>query len=216
MSWHFSQALVEEYLQVNCLGGEQSSPWSTTPFAPDDSCSDKMKGTCHRSPFGTMFVPSTDALGMAILMFFRRGSLARTSPVPARVLGLMESDPDSTSRWSGSLARFDRAGFRWKTAQTSFITDLNGCSVDLPRWGMMRDGALWELTQPVQPGAVQSSMPYWPDSPVFLQMVQYMLSPWLLAGGVGDGGTRFDRLLGIFAIRHFFDDECVQGFQRGQ
>lgn len=150
MSWHFSRALEGAYLEANCSDGEPSAPWSSTPFAPDDSCSDKMKGTLHRSPFGTMYVPSTDARGQALLTSFRRASPARTSPVPARVLGLTGSDPACTSRWNGSLARFDRERFGWKTAQTSFITDLNECSVDLPRWGTMLDGALWELTQPAQ------------------------------------------------------------------
>lgn len=150
MSWHFSQALVGAYSAANCLDGAPSALWSTTPFAPDDSCSDKMKDTLHRSPFGIMCVPSEDTTGKAILTFFRRDFLVRTSLAPVRVLGSTENDLASTSRWNGSLAKFDRASFGWKTAQTSFITDSNGCSVDLPRWGTMRDGALWELTQPVQ------------------------------------------------------------------
>ena len=55
MSWHFSQAVEAAFSEASSLGGEQSALWSETPTAQDDSCSDKMKGTCHRSPFGMMF-----------------------------------------------------------------------------------------------------------------------------------------------------------------
>ena len=150
MSWHFSQALEAEYLAANCSDGEPSSPWSSMPFAPDDSCSDKMKGISHRSPFGTMYVPSTDARGQELLMSFRRASRVRTSPAAVAERGWTASDPACTSRWNGSLARFDRASFGWRTAQISLLTGLNESCVDLPRWGTMRDGALWELTQPAQ------------------------------------------------------------------
>ncbi len=67
MSWLISRAMMEayanspsspgmvaEYSEASCSGGEPSAPWSETPTAPDDSCSDKMKGTFHRSPFGMM------------------------------------------------------------------------------------------------------------------------------------------------------------------
>lgn len=73
MSWHFSRVLVEEYLEENSLAGEQSEQWRLAPFAPDDSCSDKMKATFHHSPFGTMFVPLTESRGKELLMSFREG-----------------------------------------------------------------------------------------------------------------------------------------------
>lgn len=76
MSWHFSQALVAEYLRANCLAGERSGLWKSIPSAPDDSCSGRMKGTFHRSPYGTMFVPSTEPNGVALLTWFREVFLA--------------------------------------------------------------------------------------------------------------------------------------------
>ena len=83
MNWHVSLALEGEFLRANCSGGEPSALWKLTPFAPDDSCSDKMKGTFHRSPFGTMYVPSMDASGADLLMWYRAGFPAR--PTAARL-----------------------------------------------------------------------------------------------------------------------------------
>lgn len=63
-----------------CSAGKPSVPWNTTPFAPDDACSDKMRGTCHRSPFGTMYAPSTDTNGAALLTSFRAAFPAKHIP----------------------------------------------------------------------------------------------------------------------------------------
>jgi hypothetical protein len=87
MSWHYSQALEVAYLEANSLAGEPSAPSNSMPSAPDDSCSDKMKGTHHRSLYGTMFAPSTDATGAALLMWFRAASRVRTSAAPVKVFG---------------------------------------------------------------------------------------------------------------------------------
>ena len=87
MSWHFSQGLVEEYSAGNCTDGEQSAEWKSIPSAPDDLCSDKMKGTFHSSPFGMMFVPLTDDRGKKLLMWFREDflvNLSQTQPTDTR------------------------------------------------------------------------------------------------------------------------------------
>ena len=96
MSWHFSKALIQDYenlryspgrvgaySEANCLDGELFAPWKSMPFAPDDSCSAKMKDTCHRSPYGMMYVPSTDESGKAVLMWFREGFRAKPFQRPA-------------------------------------------------------------------------------------------------------------------------------------
>ncbi len=55
MSWHFLQGQEEGFWEENSLDGAPSALLSETPTAQDDSCSDKMKGTFHRSPFGMTF-----------------------------------------------------------------------------------------------------------------------------------------------------------------
>ena len=79
MSWHFSRALVGEYLGVNSSDGELFAGWSSILSAPKYSCKGKTKGTLIRSQYGTMFVPLTDTLGKALLTWFQEGFLANHS-----------------------------------------------------------------------------------------------------------------------------------------
>lgn len=146
MGWHFSQALEEAFSAASCSDGEPLLPWKSTPFAPDDSCSDKMKGTLHHSPFGTMYVPSTDALGAAILTWLRRDSLAPILARPERRRALRAKQADFIWKLEGSFAKFDHVSSRWKTRQCSLIEDLEPFSECWPRWGSMRDGECLDLT----------------------------------------------------------------------
>jgi hypothetical protein len=145
MSWHFSQALEAEYLRANCLDGEPSPPWKSMPSAPDDSCSDKMKGTFHRSPFGMMYVPSTDAHGAALLTWYLEA-------FPVRTLARQEGARGSTDpravygmRWLGSFAKYSRDTSSWKTAQNLLLADSDEYSEAWPKWGLMRNGVSSEL-----------------------------------------------------------------------
>lgn len=61
------------------MDGELSALWRSIPFAPNDSCSAKMKDTCHRSPYGMMFVPSTERHGAELLTWFLAGFHANHS-----------------------------------------------------------------------------------------------------------------------------------------
>lgn len=142
MSWHFSQALEAEYLAGNCSAGEPFAPWKSTPTAPDDSCSDKMKGIFHRSQFGTMFAPSTDAPGMVLLTWFLAGFRARTLARQDSAPASPESGLDCGKKWPGSLAKYDRDSRLWKTHQRSLLGGWEEFSETWPRWGSMRDGEL--------------------------------------------------------------------------
>ena len=74
MSWHFSQALVEEYLAANSLDGELSALLKSMYFVPSDLCNDKTKGTYYHSQFGMMFVPLTEDRGTDLLTWFLEDS----------------------------------------------------------------------------------------------------------------------------------------------
>lgn len=161
MSWHFSQALEAEYLRANCLDGEQSVPWKSMPSAPDDSCSDKMKGTFHRSPFGTMYAPSTDARGAALLTWFRAGSPAKTLVLPALETVLMESEADSGWKWPASFAKYDHASSSWKTRQCSLVADSDEFSETWPQAGAMRNGECWERPT-LAPTTNEREYGFWP------------------------------------------------------
>lgn len=145
MSWHFSRALVEEFSAVNCSAGVPFALWRSMPSAQDDLCSDKMKGICHLSPFGMMYVPLMDAHGEAILTWFLAGSHALTSAQPGR-------KPESTERpvgcgwkWRESFVKYDLDMRLWKTRQCSLIADSTEFSEIWPRWGLMLDGECFHL-----------------------------------------------------------------------
>ena len=161
MSWHFSQALEAAFSEGNSLDGEPFAPWKSAPSAPDDSCSDKMKGTFHRSPFGTMFAPSTDAIGAALLMWFRAGFRAQTSVRPGRKPELTERQAASGWRWRGSFAKWDRDSCSWKTRQCSLIEGLDEFSETWPRWGSMLDGECLDLTT-LAPTTAAKGVGSWP------------------------------------------------------
>lgn len=148
MSWHFSQALEAEFLAGNCLDGERFALWNSIPSVPDDSRSAKMKDTFHRSPFGTMFVPSTDALGVELLTWFRAGFRARTLAQLEEATESTASGPGCGSTWPGSSMKYDPASRSWKTAQFSLLEGLDEFSETWPRWGSTRNMEFWERSTP--------------------------------------------------------------------
>jgi len=146
MSWHFSLALEAAYSPASSLDGDPSAPWSSIPTASDDSCSDKLRGTFHRSQFGTMSAPSTDAHGAALLTSFREAFRAPTSAAPARRRASRVKPLAFGWRWPGSFARFDPASSSWRTRQHSFIEDSSEFSETWPAWGLMLAGECLDLT----------------------------------------------------------------------
>ena len=144
MSWHYSQALEEAFLEACSLDGAPSVPWRSTPIALDDSCSDKMKDTCHRSPFGMMFVPSTDARGEALLTWFLGAFPVRTSASQTpTATGSTARKAGSGESLRGSFARYDRDMSSWRTAQISLFGGSDECLETWPLWGLMVDGACY-------------------------------------------------------------------------
>lgn len=145
MSWHFSRALEVAFSEEKSSGGKPCAPWKLLPTAPDDSCSDKMKGTFHCSPFGTMYAPLTDAPGAALLMWFLADFLAPTSAQQERKLESTERQAAFGWKWQESFVKYDRDLCLWKTRQCSLIEGLDEFSETWPRWGLMLDGECFHL-----------------------------------------------------------------------
>lgn len=156
MSWHYSLALVAAFSEECSSAGEPSALWRSTPTALDDSCSDRMKDTCHRSPFGMMFVPSTDARGEALLTWFLAAFPARTSAQrTATGQGSTARKAGSGESLRGSFARYDRSMSSWRTAQISLLGASDECLETWPRWGLMVDGACYPQ-KPLEHGTCES------------------------------------------------------------
>lgn len=151
MSWHFSQALEAEFSAENCSDGERFALWNSLPSVPDDSRSAKMKDTFHRSPFGTMFVPSTDALGVELLTWFRAGFRARTFPAPEKVPELMAPAPVYGPKWRGLSVKLDPNGCWLKIRPSLPPEDSEPFCGTWPKWGSMRNGECWEQLTPARP-----------------------------------------------------------------
>lgn len=151
MSWHFSQALVEAFSEANSLDGLPFAQWKLMSIAQDDLCSDKMKGICHRSPFGMMFVPLTDTNGKAVLTWCLEAFRVKTLVQPAQELDSRESDPDCGWKWQESLMKYDRVSCSWKTRQCSLLGGLAEYSETWPKSGLMLDGEVLPQEMKVPP-----------------------------------------------------------------
>lgn len=144
MSWLFSRVLVEEYSAATCSAGAQSAllNGSHTPqaFLPPD----RMTAFSRPSRFGMTFGPLTEDLGEGLLMWFLEGSHARTSVQPVTAPVLMANAPVSGEKWHELSVKFDPASSSWRTHLCLWDEDLPWSLVTLPRWGMTRNGHVFQ------------------------------------------------------------------------
>lgn len=146
MSWLFSRALVEEYLEASCSDSAPFAPSNSNPI-PQACCSpDKMTAYSRLSRFGMTYAPLTDDRGAALLTWYLEASRARTSVFLEKEKDWKGQEADCGQKWRGSFAKFDRDSHSWKIPQTLPGWDLTVSSVTLPASGMMLHGVCWELT----------------------------------------------------------------------
>ena len=150
MSWLFSQALVEEYSVDTSLDGEQSAPLSGSNTQQAYCAPDKMTDFSRLSRFGMIYAPLTEIRGEELLMSYLAGFHAKTSVPPEEAQALTESDQECGEKWHGLLAKFDPDTHLWRTAQCSFLEDLNESLQTFPQWGMTVGGGLYLLPTLVQ------------------------------------------------------------------
>jgi len=141
---HCSQVQAGESSGENSSGGGPSVPLSETPMPQAYLSSDRMKEFSRPSRSGMTFAPLTESRGEAVLTWCQAGSRVRTSRQRDGEQASEESGPASGVRWRELFKRYDPVSSSWKTHRCLFDADLPESSVILPRWGMMRDGALSE------------------------------------------------------------------------
>jgi hypothetical protein len=100
------------------------------------------------SRFGMTFKLLTESLGADVLTWFLAAFPVRTSHALERVQESKESDHPCGNTWRESSVKFDLNTHLWKTHRCLWEEVLPSSSLTLPKWGMMRDGALWERTTP--------------------------------------------------------------------
>ena len=164
MSWILSNAFVNlcenlrslqepvgESSAVSSLGGEQSAQLKLSHTPNAYLPADKMKVYSRLSRFGMTFEPLKESRGEDLLTWYLEDSRAKTSPPPEKVQALLESDLDSGPKWRELSVKYDHATSSWKIPHYLSGEDSKSFSKILPRWGMMRDGVLWERITPALP-----------------------------------------------------------------
>jgi len=144
MSWLFSQALVEEYLPATCSGGARFAQLNVMPTPHRFWRNDKPMDYSRLSQFGLTCAALTADAGEALLTSFLEAFHARTYPAPVPVQALKDRALASGKTWFESSARYCRMTSTWRTHQCLWAEDLHWSSVSLPKWGMTRNGALFQ------------------------------------------------------------------------
>lgn len=160
MSWLYSRALVEEYLEANSSDGEQYALSNGSPMPLGYLPQDKMTEFSRLSRFGAIFDHLTESLGADLLTWFLADSLAKTYQSPDQAKESKASEADSGKRWHGLLARFDQDSYSWKTPQCSLLGDSESYSETWPRWGTMRNGESFLRAIPALP-TLESESGFW-------------------------------------------------------
>jgi len=152
MSWLFSQALVEEYLGENFSDGEQSVQSSGKPTQQAYCAPDKMTDFSRLSQYGMTYKPLTESRGEELLTLYLEVFHAKICQSQIKKeTDLMEKEAGCGEKWHASLAKYDPDLLLWKTPQCSLIEDSIECLETFPKWGLMRNGELWEQTPLAHP-----------------------------------------------------------------
>jgi len=174
MAWLISKALMDSYanshsspeqaaesLAENCLDGAPCALWSGTHTQRASWLPAKTTKRLTLSRSGMTFAPLTEGRGEAVLTWCQEDSHAKTSAQQDEELGSTAKGPASGVKWRELFKRFDHASSSWRTHRCLFDEALPESSVILPRWGMMRNGALLErLTVGLPTNGIESGL--WP------------------------------------------------------
>jgi hypothetical protein len=144
MSWLYSQALVAEYLEANCLDGEPSAQLNGNPIQQAYCAPDKMTGFSRLSRFGMTYKPLTESRGEELLTLYLEDFRAKTLAQQEKAQESTESVQECGEKWRASFTKFNPDSLSWKTHQCSLLGDLEPFLETWPQWGLMRDGECWE------------------------------------------------------------------------
>lgn len=166
MSWIFSRALIQDYENSHfsqaqaaessadtSLAGEQSAQLSVMPTQHKFWRNDKTMEPSQLSRFGLTCAVLTESRGEALLTWFLADSRAKTYPPLERAQESMASAPGCGEKWRESSVRYDLNTYSWKTHRCLWDEDLPWSSVTLPKWGMTRNGVVYQhptLARPIQ------------------------------------------------------------------
>lgn len=165
MSWLFSQALVAEFSEATSSAGAPSAPLNVMPTQHKFWRNDKTMEPSKLSQFGLTCAVLTEDHGADLLTWFLADSRVRTYQLPGMEPASMALDRGFGSRWQELSVRYCLERSTWRTHLCLWEEDLPWSSVTLPKWGMTRDGGLWErLTSTPLTSGIESGL--WPTPTV--------------------------------------------------
>ena len=150
MSWHYLRVQEEESLQDICSGGELLQPLKSKITHAEFYCNGKLMDSYLDSLSGMTSEHSMENLGEEKSMLSQVDSLVRICHPQEKAQDLMESDQDSGEKWQGSFAKYNPDTHSLRTPQCLLFEDSTEFCAILPKWGLMRDGELWEQQTLVQ------------------------------------------------------------------
>jgi len=151
MSYTFLQEQGEESSVDNFSDIPQSVLLKLNSTQDKSCCNDNETECCPSSPSGTMYAPLMGSLGEEQLMLFAADSPAKTSAPWERELVLEESVLDYGKNMPELLTRYGLSLSSRKTPRFCGLAGLTLSSKTCPSWGMMQDGACWELGTSARP-----------------------------------------------------------------
>ena len=161
MSWHFLQAGEEESWEGIFWDGAPDALLKLMPTQEGSFLLDNETDACRNSQSGTTCGRLTESHGVDQSTSSPEDSHAKTSVQPEEEPELKESEAVFGNTWQESLAKYNPDTHSWKTHQCLWEEDLPSSSLTLPRWGMMRDGVLWEQTMP-ELTTYENASGFWP------------------------------------------------------
>ena len=179
MSWLYSQALVEEYLEGISSDGEQSVQLSGSHTQQAYCAPDKMMVFSRLSRVGMTYKPLMESRGEELLTLFREDFRAKISAPQGKAQELMEIAAECGEKWGASFTKYDPDSCLWKTHQCSLLEDLEPFSETWPQWGLMLDGECWEL-RTLEQSTKETESGLWP-------------TPKAAPGGGNSGGANSRR-----------------------
>ena len=140
----YLQALAEGFLVTYYSDTSPSVQSKSMSIASKSYQRGKKMVVFHGFPSFQMSRNSTGQDGMDWSIASLAGFRARTFQPPAKAQESTASAPDFGDRWRELSVRYDRDSCSWRTHRSLWDEDLPACSLTLPTWGLMLNGALWE------------------------------------------------------------------------
>jgi hypothetical protein len=144
MSFTYLLEGEEEYMADCYLDIKQSAPLKSTQKIELSFCKGNETAFSQNFQSGMMLNHSTGRLGADKSILSPEASRAKTLAQQEKAQDLAESEVDYGASSPVLLAKYDPDTHSLKTAQCSLLEDLTGCLPTLPRWGTMRNGAVYQ------------------------------------------------------------------------